>query len=161
MQLSGRQALKLLGATAVATPQHTGRRTTVEIRPKQPSMKGPAEWFTGDVWIDPIASGQEPSRIRVSAVRFTPGARTAWHSHAVGQTLYVTEGAGLVQSRGGDLVDIRSGDIVYTPPDEWHWHGAAPDHFMTHLSMTEGVAEGQGPESEWGDHVTDDEYSAR
>ncbi len=133
----------------------------MEIRSKQPSTKGPAEWFTGDVWIDPIASGQEPSRIRVSAVRFTPGARTAWHSHAVGQHLYVTDGAGLVQSRGGEIVEIRPGDVVYTPPDEWHWHGATPDHFMTHLSMTEGVAPDRGPETQWGAQVTDDEYSAR
>src|SRR5437879_4694539 len=130
----------------------------MEVRPKQPSAKGPAEWFTGDVWIDVIARGEEPSRIRVSAVRFTPSARTAWHSHALGQTLFVIDGAGLVQSRGGDIVDIRSGDLVYTPADEWHWHGAAPDHFMTHLSMTEGVAEGRGPETEWGAHVTDTEY---
>ena len=132
----------------------------MEIRPKQPSNKGPAEWFTGDVWVDPIASGQEPSRIRVSAVRFTPGAHTAWHSHALGQHLYVTDGAGLVQSRGGDIVEIRPGDVVYTPPDEWHWHGAAPDHFMIHLSMTEGMADNNRPEAEWGDHVTDDEYTA-
>jgi quercetin dioxygenase-like cupin family protein len=130
----------------------------MEVRPKQPSAKGPAEWFTGDVWIDAIARGEEPSRIRVSAVRFTPGARTAWHSHALGQTLYVTEGTGLVQSRDGDLTSIRPGDVIYTPPDEWHWHGAAPDHFMTHLSMTEAVAQGERPELEWGAHVSDAEY---
>ena len=130
----------------------------MELTPQHPSAKGPAEWFTGDVWIDAIARGEEPSRIRVSAVRFTPGARTAWHSHALGQVLYVTDGAGLVQSRGGDIVSIRSGDIVKTPPDEWHWHGAAPDRFMTHISMTEGVADGRGPETEWGAHVTDAEY---
>lgn len=130
----------------------------MELEPKKPSVKGPADWFTGDVWMDPIAEGQEPSRIRVSAVHFTPGARTAWHSHAVGQTLYVTEGQGLVQSRGGDRVTIRSGDIVRAAADELHWHGAAPDHFMTHLSLTEGVAEGQGPETDWRDHVTDAEY---
>ena len=131
----------------------------MEIQPKKPSAKGPAAWFTGDVWVDAIAQGEEPSRIRVSAVRFTPGARTAWHSHALGQTLYVTEGAGLAQSRGSDIVSIRSGDVVHTPADEWHWHGAAPDHFMTHISMTEGVPEGQGPETDWGEHVTDAEYS--
>jgi quercetin dioxygenase-like cupin family protein len=131
---------------------------TMEIQPKKPSAKGPAEWFTGDVWIDPIAQGQEPSRIRVSAVHFTPGARTAWHSHALGQTLYVTEGAGLVQSRGGDTVTIRSGDIVHTPANEWHWHGATPDDVMTHLSMTEGVPASQGTEADWGEHVTDTEY---
>jgi quercetin dioxygenase-like cupin family protein len=130
----------------------------MEVLPNQPSAKGPEEWFTGNVWIDAIARGTEPSRIRVIAVHFTPGARTAWHSHALGQTLYVTEGAGLVQSRGGDIVNIGSGDIIYTPPDEWHWHGAAPDHFMTHLSMTESIAEGEKPETEWGAHVTDAEY---
>jgi quercetin dioxygenase-like cupin family protein len=132
----------------------------MEIKPKQPSGKGPAEWFTGEVWIDPIARGEGPSRIRVNAVRFAPGARTAWHSPALGQTLYVTEGAGLVQSRGDDVADIRAGDVVYTPPDEWHWHGAAPDHFMTHLSMTEGI-EGERPETEWGDRVTEAEYGRR
>ena len=93
---------------------------------KQPTMKGPAENFTGDVHVDPIVRGAEPSRVRVSAVRFTPSARTAWHSHAVGQTLYVTEGRGLVQLRGGDVEEIRAGDVVYTPADEMHWHGAAP-----------------------------------
>ena len=130
----------------------------MEVLPNPPSAKGPEEWFTGDVWIDAIARGKEPSRIRVIAVHFTPGARTAWHSHALGQTLCVTEGAGLVQSRGGDIVNIGSGDIIYTPPDEWHWHGAAPDHFMTHLSMTEAIAHGERPETEWGAHVTDAEY---
>ena len=129
--------------------------------PKQPTAKGAAEWFTGDVYIDGIARGEEPSRVRVSAVRFTPGARTAWHSHAVGQTLYVTDGQGLVQSRGGEIVRLRPGDVVTTPPDEVHWHGAAPDHFMSHLSITEAVSANQRPEAEWGDHVTDAEYYGR
>jgi quercetin dioxygenase-like cupin family protein len=133
----------------------------MNVQPKKPSIKGPAEWFTGDVWIDGIAQGEEPSRVRVNAVHFTPGARTAWHSHALGQTLYVTEGAGLVQSRGGDIVTIRSGDVIRTPGDEWHWHGAAPDHLMSHLSITEGVADGQRPETDWGEHVTDAEYDSR
>ena len=123
----------------------------MEVQPKKPSRKGPAEWFTGDVWLDPIAQGQAPSRLAVTAVHFTPGARTAWHSHTLGQTLYVTEGQGRVQSRGEPIVTIRSGDTIHTPADEWHWHGAAPDHFMTHLSMTEGDAQ-------WGEHVTDVEY---
>ena len=86
------------------------------IQPKQPTAKGPAEWFTGDVWIDPIARGEEPSRVRVSAVQFTPGARTAWHSHAVGQTLYVTEGEGLVQSRGGAVDEIQPATSSTRPP---------------------------------------------
>jgi quercetin dioxygenase-like cupin family protein len=133
----------------------------VTTQPKQPTVKGPAEWFTGDVYIDAIVRGEGPSRIRVSAVRFTPSARTAWHSHAIGQTLYVTEGKGLVQSRGGDIEEIRAGDVTYTPADEWHWHGAAPDHFMTHLSITEAVPGDARPEVEWGKHVTDDEYNLR
>ena len=129
------------------------------IQPKPPTVKGPADWFTGDVWIDSIARGEPPSLVRVSAVRFTPSARTAWHSHAVGQTLYVTEGRGLVQSRGGEVTEIRSGDIIWTPPDEWHWHGAAPGDFMTHLSITEAVPAAERPDADWGDHVTDDEYN--
>jgi quercetin dioxygenase-like cupin family protein len=133
----------------------------VEIKGKQPTAKGPAEWFTGDVWIDGIARGEEPSRVRVSAVRFTPSARTAWHAHAVGQTLYVTEGRGFVQSRGGNRAEIRPGDIIYTAAGEWHWHGAAPDHFMSHLSITEAVPGDQRPEADWGEQVTDDEYNNR
>jgi quercetin dioxygenase-like cupin family protein len=132
----------------------------VALQPKPPTAKGPADWFTGDVWIDSIARGEPPSRVRVSAVRFTPSARTAWHSHAVGQTLYVTEGRGLVQSRGGEITEIRSGDIIWTPADEWHWHGAAPGDFMTHLSITEAAAgDDERPDADWGDHVTDDEYN--
>jgi len=123
----------------------------MEIQPKKPSAKGPEQMFTGDVWIDAIARGRAPSRVAVSAVHFTPGARTAWHSHSTGQTLYVTEGKGLVQSRGEAAVTIRPGDMVATPSDEWHWHGATPDHFMTHLSITDGDAS-------WGEHVTDAEY---
>ncbi len=130
----------------------------MEVQPGRPSVKGPAELFTGDVWIDSIAVGREPSQVRVSAVHFTPGARTAWHAHALGQTLSVTEGEGLVQARGGERMSIRAGDIVTTPADEWHWHGAAPDHFMTHLSITEGVPGNQRPEADWGEHVSDAEY---
>jgi quercetin dioxygenase-like cupin family protein len=130
----------------------------VEIKPKQPSVKAPAETFTGDAWFDVIARGEEPSRIRVNVVRFAPGARNAWHSHARGQTLHVTEGIGLIQARGGDVMQIRPGDTIYTPAGEWHWHGAAPAHFMTHLAMWEGP--GEGPETEWGAQVTDAEYLA-
>ena len=123
----------------------------MEIQPKRPSTKGPAEMFTGDVWFDVIAQRE---RLRVNLVRFAPGARTAWHRHANGQTLHVTDGRGLVRSRGGEVVEIRAGDTVDTPPGEWHWHGAAPDHFMAHLAMWESLGEGQaGPETEWGDHV--------
>ena len=97
--------------------------------------------FTGDVWFDVIAAGQPPSRLRVNLVRFAPGAHTAWHRHANGQTLHVTDGLGLVQARGGDVVEMRPGDTVYTAPGEWHWHGAAPDHFMAHLAMWKSLAQ--------------------
>lgn len=132
----------------------------MEILPKQPSAKGPSERFTGDVWFDVIAKGEPPSRVRVNTVRFAPGARTAWHSHANGQTLHVTDGVGLVQSRGGEVTVIRPGDTIYTPPGEWHWHGAAPDDFMIHTAIWEGTGD-DTPESDWGDHVTDEEYNAR
>lgn len=130
----------------------------MQIQPKRQTTKGSAERFIGEVWVDILASGEPPSRIRVNVVRFAPGARNAWHAHAVGQTLHVTEGVGRVQSRGGDVVEIRAGDTVHTPPGEWHWHGAAPDHFMTHLAMWEAPAE--GPEVEFGDHITDEEYGS-
>jgi quercetin dioxygenase-like cupin family protein len=134
----------------------------VSVQPQQPTGKAPAERFTGDVFIDSIVQGEEPSRVRVNLVRFTPSARTAWHSHAVGQTLYVTEGRGLVQPRGGEVEQIRAGDVVRTPAGEWHWHGAAPDHFMAHLSITEAPAPGDPrPEADWGEHVTDVEYPGR
>jgi quercetin dioxygenase-like cupin family protein len=126
----------------------------MEIRDKQPTVKGPGEWFTGDVWIDAVAPPHAESTLNVAAVRFTPGARTAWHSHAGGQTLYVTEGRGLAQSRGQDVVEIRAGDTVWTPDGEEHWHGATHDHFMTHLSLTDAAPT-------WGDHVTDAEYGSR
>jgi quercetin dioxygenase-like cupin family protein len=123
----------------------------MEITPNQPTFKGPADWFTGDVWIDSIVQPRDHSKLNVAAVHFAPGARTAWHTHDGGQSLYVTEGEGLVQSRGEPIVTIRAGAVVRTPSGEWHWHGAAPGHFMTHLSLTEGSAT-------WGEHVSDDEY---
>lgn len=125
------------------------------------TAKGPNDMFTGDVFIDLIMKGEEPSRARVNLVRFTPGARTVWHKHAVGQTLHVTDGVGLVQSRGGELQKIQAGDTIYTPANEWHWHGAAPDNFMTHLAIWEAPAPGTVPESEWGNHVNDEEYTQR
>lgn len=133
----------------------------MELQPKTTSTKGPAELFTGDVYFDVIAAGQEPSRLRVNIVRFAPCSRTAWHTHAVGQVLHVTDGVGLVQSRGGEVIEMGPGDTVYTAPGEWHWHGAAPDHFMSHLAMWEVLGEGEGPETTWGDLVTDEEYNAR
>jgi quercetin dioxygenase-like cupin family protein len=143
----------------VARPKFINEGEQLEFQQKKPSNKGPAEMFTGDVWFDVIAKGEEPSRLRVNMVRFAPGAHTAWHTHANGQTLHVTEGRGLVQSRGGDVIEMSPGDTIYTPPGEWHWHGAAQEHFMSHLAMWEALSEGQdGPETEWGDHLAEEEY---
>ena len=128
----------------------------MDIHPQQPTVKAPAKTFTGDAWLDVIAKGEEPSRIRVSVVRFAPGARNAWHAHALGQTVHVTDGIGRMQARGGRIVEVHPGDTIHTPPGEWHWHGATPDRFMTHIAMWE--APQSGPETEWGDQVSDAEY---
>jgi quercetin dioxygenase-like cupin family protein len=126
------------------------KETGMGVQPKPPTIKGPAEWFTGDVWMDPIVQPQGESPLNIVAVHFTPAARTAWHSHDGSQTLYVTEGLGLVQSRGDDIVEIRPGDVHVTADGQEHWHGATRDHFMTHISITRGPAT-------WGEHVADDE----
>jgi quercetin dioxygenase-like cupin family protein len=131
----------------------------MHLLPKQPTGKAPADRFTGDAYIDVVVQGQEPSRVRVSVVRFAPGARNAWHVHAVGQVVHVTDGEGRIQARGGEVLEMRAGDTVQTPAGEWHWHGAAPDRFMTHLAIWEAPADGS-PESEWGELVTDDEYGS-
>jgi len=128
----------------------------VQIRASRPTTKGGPDRFRGDVWLDVIAVGEEPSRVRVSVVRFAPGSRNAWHAHAVGQTIHVTEGEGRIQARGGEVLTIRAGDVIETPPGEWHWHGAAPDRFMIHLAIWEAPAEGS--ESEWAEHVSDEAY---
>lgn len=117
------------------------------------TVKGPADWFTGDVFFDVLARADAPARLRVNTVRFCPCARTAWHSHSLGQTLHVTEGIGIVATRQQVIV-MRRGDSVWTPPGEEHWHGALPDRFMTHLAMWED------DDATWGDLVTDDEYQA-
>jgi quercetin dioxygenase-like cupin family protein len=123
------------------------------------TAKGPAEWFTGDVYIDAVAAAQAPARAQANLVHFTPGARTAWHTHALGQTIYVTEGVGRCQRRGGPVETIRPGDRVFFAPGEDHWHGAAPTRFMAHLALNEVDAEHPAA-ADWGDHVTDAEYAA-
>jgi quercetin dioxygenase-like cupin family protein len=122
------------------------------------TARGPREWFTGDVFLDPVAAPSGESRLSATSVHFTPGARTAWHTHPNGQTIFVTEGVGLAQRRGEPVEVIRPGDRVFFEPGEDHWHGAAPDRFMTHWAMLEVDAEGQS--AVWGAHVTDDEYGA-
>jgi quercetin dioxygenase-like cupin family protein len=119
---------------------------------------GPKEWFTGAVYLDQVAIPSETSRLSASSVHFTPGARTAWHTHPNGQTIYVTEGVGLAQRRGGPIEVIRPGDCVFFEPGEEHWHGAAPNCFMTHLALLQ--TDDEGNVADWGDHVTDEEYGA-
>ena len=123
----------------------------MDIAPKPPTTKGAAETFTGEVWLDPVTRGLPASQLNVAAVHFTPGARSAWHSHGGGPTLHVTAGRALVQVRGQGAVVLDVGDTAYAPDGEEHWHGATPDHLMTHLSITEGAPD-------WGPHVTDEEY---
>jgi len=118
---------------------------------------GPADWFTGTVYFDIMATASEPSRLTASSVHFTPGARTAWHTHPNGQTIYVTEGVGRCQRRGRPIEIIRPGDRVYFEPGEHHWQGADPTRFMTHVAMQD--VDDQGNQATWADHVTDEEYN--
>lgn len=120
--------------------------------------KGPADWFTGDVYIDPVAEPAEPYRLAAANVHFTPGARTAWHTHPLGQTIFVLEGVGRCQRRGGPVEEIRPGDRVFFEPGEEHWHGAAPNRFMLHLAIHQ--VDDEGNAVTWGEHVSDDDYNA-
>jgi quercetin dioxygenase-like cupin family protein len=117
----------------------------VELQPVQPTVQAPAQRFTGDVYLTMVFDGRGPSRMNVALVRFTPGARSNWHRHAVGQTLHVTEGVGLVGTRDGSVVRVHAGETVVCPPDEEHWHGAAPDTFMAHFSILEKEPDGGDP----------------
>ena len=117
---------------------------------------GPSDWFTGAVYVDTIAIPSGASRLSASSVHFPPGARTAWHTHPNGQTIFVTEGMGFAQRRGGSVEVIRPGDRVFFEPGEEHWHGAASERFMTHVAMLD--VDDAGNSATWGDHVTDEEY---
>jgi quercetin dioxygenase-like cupin family protein len=121
----------------------------------QPFSKGPDEHFTGTVRIDPLFEAPEPARARGASVTFEPGARTAWHRHPLGQILIVTSGCGWVQSAGGPKVEIRPGDVIWCPPNEKHWHGAAPTTAMTHIAIQEKL---DGKVVEWIERVSDDQY---
>lgn len=121
----------------------------------QPSGQGPAEWFTGLVRVDPLYNAPEPARTSAASVTFEPGARTAWHSHPLGQTLIVTAGCGRVQRWGDPVEEIRPGDVVWIPPGEKHWHGAAPATAMTHVSILEKL---DGKSADWMEHVSDEQY---
>ena len=137
----------------------TSEGSAHEVHPKwRPDRSGPADWFTGTVYIDGIRNPDDQSAVGCAHVRFTPGARTAWHTHPKGQTLYVTDGIGYVARRGGAVQEIRPGDVVYIEPNEEHWHGATADRFMAHVAIQE--ADDQGQVVTWLDHVTDQEYGA-
>lgn len=121
-----------------------------------PSNKGPADWFTGNVRVDPLFQADEPARVSGSHVTFEPGARTAWHTHPLGQTLIVTSGCGRVQLDGGPVQEIRPGDVVWIAPHERHWHGAAPTTAMTHIAIQESL---DGRAVDWLEHVRDEDYN--
>ena len=127
-------------------------RSSIETR------RGPEDWFTGAVYLDAVATPSDASRVSASNVHFTPGARTAWHTHPFGQTIHVLEGVGLTQRRGGPVEVIRPGDSVFFEPGEDHWHGAAATRFMAHIAIVQ--VDEQGSAATWGDHVTDEEYAA-
>ena len=123
----------------------------------RPSAKGPADWFTGTVRIDPLFDAHAPARAAAALVTFEPGARTAWHTHPLGQRLLVTAGFGLAQREGGPVEEIRPGDVVWFPPNEKHWHGASPSTAMTHIAIQEQL---DGKAVDWMQKVTDEEYGA-
>jgi quercetin dioxygenase-like cupin family protein len=123
----------------------------------QPSGKGSAEYFTGQVRIDPLFQAPDPARVVGSSVTFEPGARTAWHSHPLGQTLIVTEGLGRVQRWGGPIGDIHPGDVIWFEPGEKHWHGATPTMAMTHIAILERL---DGKTADWMEQVSDEQYQS-
>jgi len=133
------------------------RRTAMDIKRNgaQPSGKGPADWFTGAVRIDPLFQAPEPARVAGAHVTFEPGARTAWHTHPLGQTLIVTSGVGRAQRWGGPVEEIRPGDVVWFPPGEKHWHGASPAKAMTHIAIQEAS---NGKVVDWMEHVSAAQY---
>jgi quercetin dioxygenase-like cupin family protein len=128
------------------------------IRNSLKTTPGPSDWFTGAVFIDALARPSPGSRVNASSVHFTPGARTAWHTHPNGQTIFVIEGIGLAQGRGGPIEVIRPGDRVFFEPGEDHWHGASATRFMTHIAMLD--ADDKGNTATWGPHVSEAEYGA-
>jgi len=168
MDFSRRAFLKIAGAAAAAFAssailrgQMSQRKEfTMEIKRigSQPSSKGPADWFTGTVRIDPLFQANAPARAAGASVTFEPGARTAWHTHPLGQTLIVTSGVGRAQRWGGPVEEIRPGDVVWFPPGEKHWHGASPTTAMTHIAVQEKL---DGKPVDWLEQVTAEQYEGR
>jgi quercetin dioxygenase-like cupin family protein len=131
------------------------KKMEIKRKDSQPSNRGPADWFTGSVRIDPLFEAPSPARVRVASVTFEPGARTAWHTHPLGQMLIVTSGLGWAQGWGGPIEEIRPGDVIWFAPDEKHWHGATPTTAMTHVAIQEAL---NGKVVDWMEHVTDEQY---
>jgi quercetin dioxygenase-like cupin family protein len=125
-------------------------------RSGRPTLRASSDYFTGTVWQDPIVEAPAPANLRALRVSFEPGARTAWHTHPLGQTIYVTDGVGLVQREGGPVQVVRAGDVVFFEPNERHWHGASPKTAMVHIAMQEAK---DGKHVDWAEHVTDEQYS--
>jgi quercetin dioxygenase-like cupin family protein len=151
----GLAVLTAAGAAAAQTMQ--GRNGTMQITRvgSQASRKGPAEYFTGAARVDPLIQAPDPARLGGASVTFEPGARTAWHTHPLGQMLIITSGLGWVQSEGGPVEDVRPGDVVWFPPGLKHWHGATPITAMTHIAVLESL---NGKNVDWLEHVTDEQY---
>jgi len=137
--------------------QQGARTMEIKRNGSQPSGKGPADYFTGTVRIDPLFTAPDPARVRGASVTFEPGARTAWHTHPLGQTLIVTAGFGRVQREAGPVEEIRPGDVVWFAPGERHWHGASPTTAMTHIALQEAL---NGKVVDWMEKVTDAQYQA-
>jgi quercetin dioxygenase-like cupin family protein len=166
MAISRRSFLKTTGVV-LATPAilraqvdaHLTQTQQINMEIKrsgsQPSIKGPADWFTGTVRIDPLFQANAPARATGASVTFEPGARTAWHTHPLGQTLIVTAGCGWVQREGGPIEEIHPGDVIWFPPGEKHWHGAAPTTAMTHIAVQEAL---EGKAVDWMEKVSDEQY---
>jgi quercetin dioxygenase-like cupin family protein len=149
--------LAMAGARDNAAAQTVQRRMAMEIKRSgsEASRKGPADWFTGTVRIDPLFQARESARVSGGHVTFEPGARTAWHTHPLGQTLIVTSGLGWVQHEGGPVEEVRPGDVVWFPPGEKHWHGASPSTAMTHIAIQESL---NGKNVDWLEKVSDEQY---
>jgi quercetin dioxygenase-like cupin family protein len=159
-----RRSVLCAAATAIGLPiarawgATTGGIMEIKRSGSQPSAKGPADWFTGTVRIDPLFDAPAPARAAGASVTFEPGARTAWHTHPLGQTLIVTSGVGRAQRWGGPIEEIRPGDVVWFAPGEKHWHGAAPTTAMTHTAIQEKL---DGKPVDWLEHVTQEQYDAK
>ena len=159
LKIAGTAALALpaMSRARVGAPSTRRQEFTVEIKRvgTQPSRKGPAEWLTGSVRIDPLFQANNPARAAGASVTFEPGARTAWHTHPLGQTLIITAGCGRVQREAGPVEEVHPGDVVWFPPGQKHWHGAAPTTAMTHIAIQEAL---DGKVVDWLEHVTDGQY---